>query len=190
VFRTTFCLRAFLRYLLLVVAWSRVSLALIAASHWLWISASCGHSSCGWSSLILLHLSFYIKCADSDISIRYMQFISLRDFPSWFLNSTSLHLVIHLIFHNLGHVSCFFHHSFSALFHTISQPRISQWRRMCSRSSVIPHFEHLSLCSKSGIWLQYVPILCVLCIDFQMKVWYALLKSQCWVTFQTLVSSG
>src|ERR1700683_734234 len=59
--RTTFCLRALLLYLLLVVDRSKVSLAFIMASHQLWISASCGHSSSGLFLLTLLHLSFHTK---------------------------------------------------------------------------------------------------------------------------------
>ena len=99
VFRTTLCLRALLLYLLLVMAQSRVSLTFIAAS---W-----GHSPLGLSSLIHLHLSFHIKCALSDMSIQYIQFTSLRDFPSWVLKLMSLHLVICPMFRSSGQDTCF-----------------------------------------------------------------------------------
>lgn len=151
---TTFCLRSLLPYLLLVMAWSRVSLAFIMDSHQLCISASCGHPSSGLSSLTLWHLNFHMKCTLSDINIRFILLTCLRAFPSQLLNSISPHPAICPIFCSSGHNLCFLDHNCFVFFHTMFWPGISQWRRICSRSSVTPHFIHRSLCSKLGICAQ------------------------------------
>src|ERR1700683_3833673 len=140
------------------------------ASHQLWISTSCGHSSSGRFSLTLLHLSFHMKWALSDMRIRYIWLMSLRVLPSWFLNSTRPHPVMRPIFRSSGHVSCFFSHSRSAFFHTIFWPGMSQCRIICSRSSFASHFLHLSLSLQSSVSVSSMFLFCVLCIDFHMKV--------------------
>src|ERR1700733_7827532 len=66
VLRTISCLRAFLLYLLFVMVQSKVSLAFIMASHRLWSSPSCGHSS---SSLSLLTLYILVSIQNGRIPI-------------------------------------------------------------------------------------------------------------------------
>ena len=135
---------AFLPYLLFVIALSRVSLPFIMASHRLWISVSWGHSSSGLSSLILLHLSFHMKWAFSEMRIWYIQFTPFRSFPSRDLNWMKPHLVILPIFRSLGHDLCFLSHRCLAFFHTVFWPGMSHSKIICSRSSVVPHFPHVT----------------------------------------------
>ena len=127
VFRTTFCFRALLPYLLLIMVWFKVSLAFIMASHLLWILVSCGHSPSGLSLLTLLHLRFHIKWALSKTRIRYIQLTSLRVLLSWFFKSMRPHPAMLPMFRSSGHNSCFFSHSRFLFLHTKKKAdRLSQ----------------------------------------------------------------
>jgi hypothetical protein len=151
VLRTIFSLRAFLPYLVFVMFRSSVSLAFMVASHLLWISVARGHSSSGSSLLTLVHLSFHMRCALSDIRIRYKQLASQRGSPSWLRKLVSPQPVIRPMFLITGQWWCFFNHRVLAASHTICWPGITHCRSMCSRSSVVLHFGQMLLCSKLGI---------------------------------------
>ena len=92
--RTTLCLSACLPYLLCVAERSRVSLALMIASHLLWISGNWGHSSSDWYLKSLSFLNFQIRWAASETRIRQSRLAPWRGFLCSFLNSARPQLSI------------------------------------------------------------------------------------------------
>jgi len=110
--------------------------------------------------ITLSHLSFQIRCTDSDTSILQRWFAPRMCFPSSVLNSVSEQ---HIIFPVSGqrHPRLFFSHSRSAKSHITFWPGDSHWVRIWSIDSTTPQCVHSLLLWISSLKLpfsQYLPI--------------------------------
>ena len=151
-------------------------------SRWFWFGLSVPR-------ILLSHLSTQIRCAASDISIRYSLFLAASGFPSSVVKLARPHpstapsvMVRSSVYFRL-------HSSFVACQTTVvSVDR--QLSMICWKVSVVSQSGHTALSSQSGMFVQKSPNLYIPCMCFHRKSLTFLEISLCRTLLQIASSVG